>query len=98
MSPPGFPTCGGNGPEQRGTDPVDHGSGELIGSLDDLAYNDDGSVDLFFGPEKPEGISEENFVLTKPGEGWFAYFRFYGPLEPYFDKTWAPNDFERISK
>ena len=36
MSPPGFPTCGGNGPEQRGTDPVDHGSGELIGSLDDL--------------------------------------------------------------
>jgi hypothetical protein len=37
-------------------------------------------------------------VLTKPGEGWFAYFRFYGPLEPYFDKTWAPNDFERISK
>ncbi|MGD8236211.1 MAG: DUF1214 domain-containing protein, partial [Chromatiales bacterium] len=68
------------------------------GSQRDIDVNDDGSVDLFFGPEKPEGISEENFVLTKPGEGWFAYFRFYGPLEPYFDKTWAPNDFERISK
>lgn len=68
------------------------------GSQRDIDVNDDGSVDLFFGPEKPEGVSEENFVLTKPGEGWFAYFRFYGPLEPYFDKTWAPNDFERISK
>jgi len=35
-------------------------------------------------------------VLTNKDEGWFSYFRFYGPEEAYFDKTWAPNDFEKI--
>jgi hypothetical protein len=45
----------------------------------------------------PEGVNETNFVLTKPGEGWFAYFRFYGPLDAYFDKTWVPNDFQKAS-
>jgi hypothetical protein len=66
------------------------------GSHLDIDVNDDGSVDLFFGPEKPEGVNETNFVLTKPGEGWFAYFRFYGPLDAYFDITWVPNDFQNI--
>jgi hypothetical protein len=68
------------------------------GSHLDIDMNDDGSVDLFFGPEKPEGVNENNFVLTKLGEGWFTYFRFYGPLDAYFDKTWVPNDFERIDE
>jgi hypothetical protein len=27
-----------------------------------------------------------------PGKGWFILFRFYGPLEPFFDKTWKPED------
>jgi hypothetical protein len=61
-----------------------------------IDVNDDGSVDLYFGPEKPEGVEETNFVLTNKDEGWFSYFRFYGPEEAYFDKTWAPNDFEKI--
>ena len=26
----------------------------------------------------------------------FCLFRFYGPLQAYFDKTWAPNDFKKI--
>jgi hypothetical protein len=29
-----------------------------IGSLDKLKYNDDGSVDLYFGPELPNGAPE----------------------------------------
>jgi hypothetical protein len=61
-----------------------------------IDVNDDGSVDLYFGPEKPKGVEETNFVLTNKGEGWFAYFRFYGPGKAYFDKTWTPNDFEKI--
>jgi hypothetical protein len=27
-----------------------------------------------------------------PGKGWFTRFRFDGPLEPFFDKTWKPDD------
>ena len=62
------------------------------GSRDeDLRYNDDGSVDLWFGPEPPtEGRS--NWVQTIPGRHWFSYFRFYGPLQPYFDRSWKLGD------
>jgi hypothetical protein len=59
---------------------------------DDLIVNEDGSVDLHFGPKAPEGM-ERNWVETIPGKGWFALIRLYGPLEPWFDKTWQPGEF-----
>jgi len=55
--------------------------------------NDDGSVDLYFGSEAPEGM-EKNWIKTVPGQGWFAYFRLYGPLEPFFDRSWVLPDIE----
>ena len=54
---------------------------------DDLIVNDDGSVDLYFGPEAPAG-KERNWVETVPGKGWMVLIRLYGPLEPWFDKSW----------
>jgi hypothetical protein len=68
------------------------------GSHLELEENTDGSVDLFFGPKKPEGVQEANFVLTKPDEGWFAYFRYYGALDAYYEKAWKPKDFEKIDR
>jgi hypothetical protein len=38
---------------------------------------------------------EKNWIQTVPGKGWFVLFRFEGPLEPFFDKTWKPADIER---
>jgi hypothetical protein len=67
-----------------------------IGSLDDLAYNDDGSVDLYFGPQLPAGAPESNWLRTVPGKGWFMLFRLYSPTEAFFDQTWRPGDFEPI--
>jgi hypothetical protein len=61
----------------------------------DLTLNPDGSVDLYFGPEAPEGI-ENNWIQTVPGKGWLAILRLYGPLEPWFDKTWRPGEIEPI--
>ena len=61
-----------------------------------LQVNDDGSVDLYFGPEAPQGW-ESNWAQTVPGKGWIVLFRIYGPLEPWFDKTWKLNDFELIA-
>jgi hypothetical protein len=29
-----------------------------------------------------------------PNKSYFAFMRLYGPLEPWFDKTWKPGDFE----
>jgi hypothetical protein len=54
-------------------------------------------VDLYFGPRAPEG-KESNWVQTVPDKAWFAIFRLYGPLKPWFEKTWKLNDFEKISK
>ena len=62
---------------------------------DDLIYNEDGSVDLYFGPNAPKGL-EKNWTQTVSGKGWFAILRLYGPLEPWFDKTWKPGEFELI--
>ncbi len=61
----------------------------------DLAENADGTIDLYFGPEAPEGF-ESNWVQTVPGKGWFTLLRLYGPLEPWFDQTWRPGEFELI--
>ena len=57
----------------------------------DLKKNADGSVDVFFGPKAPEGY-ENNWVQTLPGKGWFMILRLYGPLEPWFDKSWRPGE------
>lgn len=62
---------------------------------DDLGVNEDGSVDLFFGPTPPKG-KEKNWVQTVPGKGWFVLLRLYGPLEPWFDKTWQPGEFQLL--
>jgi hypothetical protein len=60
-----------------------------------LIYNDDGSVDLYFGPNPPKGW-EKNWTQTVSGKGWFAILRLYGPLETWFDKSWRPGDFELV--
>ena len=61
----------------------------------DLVENSDGSIDLYFGPKAPEGL-ESNWVQTVPGKGWFTLLRLYGPLDPWFDQTWRPGEFELI--
>jgi hypothetical protein len=60
-----------------------------------MVTNDDGSMDVYFGPEAPEGL-ESNWVQTNPGEGWFPIFRFYGPTDAFFDKSWKLSDIEKI--
>jgi hypothetical protein len=58
--------------------------------------NDDGSITLHFGPEKPQGVPDGNFVQTIPGRGWFQILRFYSPTKPFFDKSWQPGEVELV--
>jgi hypothetical protein len=62
-------------------------------SRTDLVRNEDGSVDIFMGPTAPAGF-EKNWIPTVPGRAWFAYFRLYGPLQAYFDRSWKLSDIE----
>jgi hypothetical protein len=57
--------------------------------------NADGSYDIYFGPKAPAG-KEGNWIQTIPGKGWNMLFRLYGPLQPWFDKTWRPGDPELV--
>lgn len=60
-----------------------------------LKANTDGSYTVLFGPKAPKG-QEGNWVQTWPGKGWNVLLRLYGPLQPWFDKSWKPGDFELV--
>jgi hypothetical protein len=75
---------------------IDGTDNTMIGSQEPgYEINPDGSIDVLFGPEAPEG-KEKNWIETKPGRAWFSYFRFFGPTEPFFDKTWKLPEFEPL--
>ena len=58
-----------------------------------LKVNADGSVDVYFGPKAPAG-EEKNWAQTMAGKSWNILLRLYGPLQPFFDKTWRPGEIE----
>jgi len=60
-----------------------------------MTQNADGSYDVYFAPEAPEG-KEGNWLQTVPGKSWFTILRMYGPLEPWINKTWRPGEIEAV--
>ncbi|MEJ1963105.1 MAG: DUF1214 domain-containing protein [Gammaproteobacteria bacterium] len=48
------------------------------------------------GPTAPDG-GKSNWVPANPGGSFEVLFRFYGPGEPLFDKTWMLPDIEKVS-
>ncbi|MBN3852261.1 DUF1254 domain-containing protein [Paraburkholderia sp. Ac-20340] len=67
-----------------------------VSSQKDLKANADGSYDVYFGPKAPAG-KDSNWIQTIPGKSWFTIFRLYGPLQPWFDKTWKLEDIGEAS-
>jgi len=61
--------------------------------IGEMKKNSDGSVDVYFAPEAPEGL-ETNWIPT--GEAFFLLFRLYGPDRSLFDRTWSLGDVERM--
>ncbi len=61
-----------------------------------LKQNEDGSIDVIFAPELPEGVDTRNWIQTIPGKSWFIIFRAYGPLEPWLDHSWRPGELELV--
>jgi hypothetical protein len=62
----------------------------------DLKTNADGSTDIYFGPESPDE-KKDNWVPTNPESGFEVLFRFYGPEQPLFDKSWRLPDIARLT-
>jgi hypothetical protein len=79
--------------ETRSLLPTDQKLAGVDSTLPGIRMNQDGGVTIWFGPKAPAG-QEENWVQTTPGKGYNAALRLYGPLEPWFNKTWRPGDLE----
>jgi hypothetical protein len=61
---------------------------------DTMQVNEDGSYDIYFGPEAPEG-QESNWVPTT--EPYFFLFRLYGPTEGWIESGWQLPDVEKVN-
>jgi hypothetical protein len=72
---------------------VDRGS--IDSDMKDLEKNDDGSVDIYFGPTAPKG-KEDNWLPTDPERRFFLLFRAYGPEPGIFDDSFELNDIELV--
>ncbi len=60
-----------------------------------LVTNDDGTVDVYFGPRATPG-SEANFIETGDSSGFELMFRFYGVGPDVMAKKWALTDAIRV--
>jgi hypothetical protein len=68
-----------------------------LGSTDpSVKKNADSSVDIYIGPKAPAG-HDSNWLYTPAGQGWWPWFRFFGPEAAVFDKTWKLPDLERVN-
>ncbi|WP_281612996.1 DUF1254 domain-containing protein [Flammeovirga sp. SubArs3] len=66
-----------------------------IDSYGNVQKNKDGSIDLYMGPDAPEGL-ESNWVKTDKTTGFFVYLRLFGPEKEFMDKTWRPSEIQLI--
>ena len=81
--------------QTRGLLETDQKTAGLDSNDKQVKANADGSYTVYFGPKAPNG-HEGNWVQTMPGKSYFVFLRLYGPLQPWFDKTWKPGDFELV--
>lgn len=62
-------------------------------NADTMQVNDDGSYDVYFGPQAPKG-KESNWIPTS--EDYFLLFRLYGPETKDFYKNWMLGDLQKL--
>lgn len=67
-----------------------------INGMNKIAANSDGSVDLWFGPEKPADAQPSNWIQTVGGRNFLVALRLYGTGVEFFDQTWKPDDVVKV--
>lgn len=67
-----------------------------INGMDNVKPNEDGSVDLYFGPTKPAGAPDSNWIQTVKGRAFLVTIRLYGTGVEFFDQTWKPDDVVKV--
>jgi hypothetical protein len=63
-----------------------------INQYNDVEYDDDGGLHLYFGPTRPDEAPESNWIQTVEGRDFLVVIRLYGAKIEFFDQTWKPDD------
>ena len=75
---------------------LDRGTkGRHLSSRDTLAKNNDGSIDIYFGPREPKGLLS-NWIETIPGSEIFIGIRTYCPEETVLKGEYKMPRFKRV--
>jgi hypothetical protein len=56
----------------------------------------DGSIEIWFAPEKPDGVADAAFIQTVPGRNFLIALRLYGAEDAFYDQTWKPDDVVKV--
>jgi hypothetical protein len=67
-----------------------------INGMNKVASNPDGSVDLYFGPAKPAGAPDSNWIQTVNGRAFLVALRLYGTGTEFYDQSWKPDDVVKV--
>jgi hypothetical protein len=61
--------------------------------MKEMVKNDDGTLNIFFGPDNPSG--KNNWLKTVPGNGWYLIFRLYGTASE-MPLAWKPGEIQEM--
>ena len=67
-----------------------------INGFNEVAKNQDGSIDLWFGPAKPAAAPASNFIQTVADRNFIVALRLYGTGVEFFDQSWKPDDVVKV--
>jgi hypothetical protein len=67
-----------------------------VNGYDNLVKDEDGAITLYFGPTKPNGAPESNWIQTIQRRDFMVGLRIYGTGVEFFDQTWRPDDIVRL--
>lgn len=67
-----------------------------INAFNNVEKNEDGSIDIYFGPEKSADAPESNWIQTAKGRNFLVALRLYGTATEFYDQTWKPDDVVKI--
>ncbi len=67
-----------------------------INGMNKVAANADGSVDIYFGPQKPANAAASNWIQTVDGRDFLVALRLYGTGVEFYDQSWKPDDMVKL--
>jgi hypothetical protein len=62
----------------------------------DIPKQPDGSIEIWFGPQKPQDVADAAFIQTIPGRAFLVALRLYGAEDAFYDQTWKPDDIVKV--